>query len=550
MPAALSILDFVDHEHLLGPHFEGPSWDRWRSVLKAAFALPMTERDRTLFAEVAGDRAPPTRPVRELACAVGRGGGKDSVASAIATHIAATGDFSRLRAGEKATVLLLACDRDQASIAFNYIRGYFETVPVLTRLLAGRISDDTITLTNGAQIIVGTNTLRAPRGRTFCCAIYDECAFYYSEDYANPDVEVDAAVSPGLMRFPGSMKILISSVNKRGGLLYDRYAEHFGRDGDDVLVVMGESLKFNPTLDQTLIDRELLRDPERAAAEYLCQWRDDLSTFLDRQLVMAAIERGVTARPPKPGVYYDAFADPSGGRGDAFTAAIAHEEDDGLVVLDALYERRAPFVPTEVVAEIAALLRSYGISAVTGDHYAADWVTDGFGGEWITYVQSERDKSKLYRDALPLFTSGRARLLDSERLVHQLTSLERRASRVGRDIVSHPNHANAHDDLANAACGALVSATTGDPGHWRAMAAHARRRREAALANGANGSATTLVDALTERERQRRAEEAERARATREADADARARREADVNAQLRRAVAGSRQTLFGRGIT
>jgi hypothetical protein len=160
---ALSILDFVDDERLLGPHFEGQSWDRWRSVLRAAFALPMTDVDKTLFAEVAGDRSPPTHPVRELVCAVGRGGGKDSIASAIATYIASTGDFSRLRAGEKATVLLLACDRDQASIAFRYIAGYYEQVPVLTRLLAGRISDDTITLKNGAQIIVGTNTLRAPR---------------------------------------------------------------------------------------------------------------------------------------------------------------------------------------------------------------------------------------------------------------------------------------------------------------------------------------------------------------------------------------------------
>jgi hypothetical protein len=341
------------------------------------------------------------------------------------------------------------------------------------------------------------------------------------------------------MRFPGSIKILISSVNKRGGLLYDRFAEHFGRDSDDTLVVMGESLKFNPTLDPTIIERELLRDPDRAAAEYLCRWRDDLSSFLDRQLVEAAITRGLTARPPREGVFYQAFADPSGGRGDAFTAAIAHEENNGLVVLDALYERRAPFTPTAVVAEIARLLNSYNIRQVTGDHYAADWVVDGFAKELITYVQSERDKSKLYLDALPLFTSGRARLVDNERLVHQLVSLERRVGRIGRDVVSHPNHANAHDDLANAACGALVLATTGDPGHWRQMAAVARRREaaaeEAALARGANESTTDVANMLAAREKQRRAEEAERAKAEREATAQFRARHEARIRRQLSR---------------
>jgi hypothetical protein len=464
MAAALSIIDFVDHDQLLGPHFEGPSWDRWRAVLRAAAALPMSQRDCELFAEVAGNRSPPTRRVNELVCAVGRGGGKDSIASAIATHIAATGDFSRLRAGEKATVLLLACDRDQASIAFNYIRGYFETVPVLTRLLAGRISDDTITLRNGAQIIVGTNTLRAPRGRTFCCAIYDECAFYYSEDYSNPDVEVDAAVSPGLMRFPGSIKIMISSVNRRSGLLYDRYAKHFGQDSDECLVVMGESLQFNPTLDQTLIDRELQRDPDRAAAEYLCRWRDDLSTFLDRQLVEAAIERGVVAKPRKPRFSYAMFVDPSGGRGDSFTAAIGHREDH-VCIIDALFEQRAPFDSDATIADVAALADSYGIHTVRGDDYGADLVVAAFRRHGIAYRnlrlgdadgnQGRLNRSEIYLNAVGLFTAGRVRLLDTPRLVHQLISLERRAARSGHDTVDHPP--GSHDDLANAACGCLVA---------------------------------------------------------------------------------------------
>jgi hypothetical protein len=208
-----------------------------------------------------------------------------------------------------------------------------------------------------------------------------------------------------------------------------------------------------------------------------------------------------------------------------------------------------------VVAEIAALLNSYNIREVTGDHYAADWVTDGFSKELITYEQSERDKSKLYLDALPLFTSGRARLVDNERLVHQLTSLERRASRVGRDIVSHPNHTNAHDDLANACAGALVLVTTDDPGHWRAMATAASRYKarqdEAALANGVNNEAhlaqrETIRIAAPEADRQQR----EIIRLSREQqDAQDRSRRDADIRNQLLRAVGGDQRWLWGRGI-
>ena len=100
----MSVIDMMRDAHLLGPFFEGASWDRWRAALKAAFALPMTKRDRELFHEVA-ERDPPKRPVRELVCIIGRGGGTDSIASALAAYLATTSDFTGLRPGERGVVL-------------------------------------------------------------------------------------------------------------------------------------------------------------------------------------------------------------------------------------------------------------------------------------------------------------------------------------------------------------------------------------------------------------------------------------------------------------
>src|SRR5262249_4327099 len=65
-------------------------------------------------------------------------------------------------------------------------------------------------------------------------------------------------------------------------------------------------------------------------------------------------------------------------------------------------------------------------------------------------------KSQLYLAALPLLTAHRADLLDLPALRAQLTSLERRRRAGGRDIVDHLP--GAHDDVANAVCGALVLA--------------------------------------------------------------------------------------------
>jgi hypothetical protein len=62
---------------------------------------------------------------------------------------------------------------------------------------------------------------------------------------------------------------------------------------------------------------------------------------------------------------YVGFVDPSGGRSDSMTMAVAHAEGD-RVLLDAIRETRAPFVPAEVVTAFAATLRSYKIARSMG----------------------------------------------------------------------------------------------------------------------------------------------------------------------------------------
>jgi hypothetical protein len=457
--AKISRVRAWSNHRLLGSQFEAPSWDRWRAVLKAAYAEPMTPEEITLFHEVA-ERDPPTRPVRELWILAGRRAGKDSIASAIATSAALSDYRKQLRPGERASVLCLACNRDQARIVFRYIASGFRENPLMKILVDREVGEETIELKTGTEIIVGTNSFRAVRGKTISCAIFDECAFWKDDSSVNPDFEVYEAVLPGLVTLPNSILVGISTVYRRSGLAYERWKECYGKNDDDVLVVKGTSRQFNPTIPQSIIQKALARDPEKARAEYLSQWRDDLSTFISRELIEAAVDAGVVARPPIPGTPYRAFADPSGGAHDSFTCAIAHRQGDDLVVLDALYERRAPFNPSEAVEEIVTLLRSFGLNEVTGDRYSAQWVVEAFAKRGIIYRHSERDRSAIYIDCLSLFTSGRARILDNARLVSQFSALERRTFSTGRDRVDHPD--NGADDLCNSAAGAMV-AVGGEP---------------------------------------------------------------------------------------
>jgi hypothetical protein len=57
---------------------------------------------------------------------------------------------------------------------------------------------------------------------------------------------------------------------------------------------------------------------------------------------------------------------------------------------------------------------------------------------------------------VPLINSKAVRLLDHDRMTMRFVSLERTARPGGRDRIDHPR--GCHDDVANAAAGALVLA--------------------------------------------------------------------------------------------
>ena len=419
----IRVSDAMGSEYLFEPFFRGSSWNAWSAVIKAAHAEPMTDDEFATFRAVA-ERDPPTKRVREFIAAAGRGAGKDSIASLLATVAAINFDpRGKLRPGERAICMCLAVDRSQASIVFNYIASYFDTIPALRKLVTERRATS-ISLSNGVDIEVHTSSFRSVRGRTLLCAIFDECAFWADENSASPDTEIYNAVTPGLARMPGSQLIMISSVHKRSGLLYQRWKKYYGRDDDDVLVVKGTTLQFNPLFDADTIARSLEEDPERYGAEYNSIWRDDLTSFISRELLDSVTDRGVMVRPPAPHTVYYAGCDPSGGRNDSFTFSLAHRERDGTVVLDHLYEKKAPLNPTQVVSEISNIMAEYKAKHLTGDGYAAEWVVDAFAKAGLRYEKSERDRSKVYMDTLPLFTSGRVKLLDNPKMVSQFAALE------------------------------------------------------------------------------------------------------------------------------
>ncbi len=255
----------------------------------------------------------------------------------LAAYIAALCDHAdRLAPGERAVLPILSASVWQAQKAFGFLAGIFDAVPALSAMVIGRTAE-TIALSNGVDIECRPASYRTIRGVTAVAIVADEVAFWRSDNSLNPDKEILDAARP--------------------------LARHDGRP-----------------------------------PEYDAEFRTDVAAFLDLAVVEAAVDRGVTVRRPAGGVRYRSGCDPSGGARDSFTLAIAHDED-GVAILNCLFEIKSPFNPTAAIAEMAGVLKAYGLTRTVGDKYAAEWVVDAFAKAGIKYQHSDRDRSAIYQNA-------------------------------------------------------------------------------------------------------------------------------------------------------
>ena len=448
-----SITDAMDDHQLLGAALgDAESWATWRVILKAAFALPLDAAELETFHLVAGDRQPPSKRVNELWVVAGRRGGKTRMAALVASYLAGFIDHSpRLAPGETGHVLALAPSRSQAGVMRDYVGGFLHASPILRQLVQSETREE-IKLSGNIAVGIHAASHRTVRGRTLAATVFDEAAFWRDETSAAPDLEIYRAILPALAS-TGGMLIGISSPYRQAGLLYQKHREHFGKDGDDVLVIQAPTSVLNPTLDVSIMDRARKSDPEAARSEWDAMFRADLAGLLADEWVDAAIDSSRPPElPPQRGNRYVAFTDPSGGRKDRFTLCIGHA-DGGVFVADVIRGRKPPFDPKDVVAEYAALCKEYGIREIHGDNYAGEWVSAAFEDAGLRYVRSELARSGLYLEAVPAFSREAVRIPDHAQLSRELRLLERRTSRTGRDSVDHP--ANGSDDYANALAGAL-----------------------------------------------------------------------------------------------
>jgi len=449
-----SLFDSMLDTELFGKTFGGSTFENWRTVAKILDGLPLAESELALYQKFTGRAEPATEAFDEAYLIKPRRAGGTLFGAACGLHAALNDYRPLLGPGEVATTALIASDRRQARQLMNYVQGLIEDSPIISAELV-KMNTETVEFAHRSVIEVHTGSFRSTRGYSFACVLLDELAFYRDDSSAVPDVELVRAIRPGLTNLNGRL-LAFSSPHARRGHLWNMYRTHYG-EPSPVLVIKAGGPVLNPTIDADVIQRARDEDPIAARSEWDAEFRPDIAAFLDDELIDRAIVVGRHELPPA-GHGYFAFVDPSGGRHDAMVLSIAHREGE-RVIQDLVVHAQPPFVPDDVVSRFCDSLKIFGLSSVTGDRYAAEWVSASFAKHGVSYHASTKDKSALYIEALPLFTTDRVELLDLPKLATELRLLERRSRPGGKgDLVDHPPRGA--DDTANATCGALWMAVS------------------------------------------------------------------------------------------
>ena len=283
----LNILDVIRQE-VFGRWFKDQAtWQAWFAFLAVLFALPMTPEQLAIYRRCTGRTEPPTQPHRESWLVCGRRSGKSFTMSLIVMYLAVFREWRQFLApGERATIMVIAASRDQASEILQYLKAFFHDVPILRRLIESETADE-LELTNRARIAVHSASSARTRGFAIAVAICDEVAFWQTDvGGANVDKEILAAIRPGMSQFgEHAMLLCASSPYAKRGALYEAHQIHFGKDGDPVLVWKAPTRAMNPTIAQAEVDKAMERDPADAMAEFMAEFRSDIQSFVQIETV-------------------------------------------------------------------------------------------------------------------------------------------------------------------------------------------------------------------------------------------------------------------------
>ncbi len=411
-----------------------------RAVCRIADGLPLGElAAHPDVVQAIGDVAalPSSRP-SELLVLSGIRTGKSLLAAALAVRAALTCDLSKRRPGETVRVSVLSLTVDLGRVVFDHIAGTVAAKPALRALMVGEPTADTVMLRHPSGRLVEVKVVAGARAGASLIArwsagvIFDEAPRMLGEE--DGVVNFDDARRAVLGRLlPGAQLVAIGSPWAPRGPIYEAVQEHGGKPSARLVVVRAPAPAMNPEWwTPARVEALRVQDEQAYRTDVLGEFADPESSLISSAEVdratrksARAVVRGEAVEVPAPAIVlpredghsYVAAMDP-GTRGNAWTLVVLTRRrgQDGRyrssVALAKQWQgsRTDPLDPDSVLAEVASILKGYGLQHVYTDQLAADFVRS---------IASRHDLS-VYLETITaprkveLFESLRVRLADDD----------------------------------------------------------------------------------------------------------------------------------------
>ncbi len=313
---------------------------------------------------------------RRLVARVGRRGGKSSTLSRLAVVEAVYGHH-KIPPGDTGVVAVVSTTVPEADDRLNTIKAILDALAIPwapwgkahgIKLVGRRIG-----------IRVFAATIAGVSGFTGIFLLLDEVAKWKDKNTgANPASEVIASIKPTVATQPNARTVMSSSPFGMLDAHFDAFEE--GETAEQV-VAQAPTWVANPTLTE-----EFTRGEEKDYETWLREYAAIPQAEVEASLLTELLVDGARRHPPQPwdlpweeGRRYVATMDPATRR-NVWTLVIATQRWDGTRTIVLAREWRPqpgmPLRSSTVLAEIALLIRPYGLRCVYTDQHAVDQLAE------------------------------------------------------------------------------------------------------------------------------------------------------------------------------
>lgn len=328
------------------------------------------------------------RPPREFSILAGIRAGKSLLAACLAARATQVCDLSKVGPGEIPRVSIVSTKRDLAEVVFSHVVGRLQASPLLSGLIAGEPSADTIHLRHPSGRLVQISVVAGSRAGTSLVArwsagcVFDEFPRMVGEGegVVNWD-DSRAAVYARLL--PGAQIVNIGSPWTPFGPAYEQATEYHGKPSTNLVVVRAPGPAMNPVWWTPERVEEAKADPDVYRTDVLAEFRSPGEALFSLDLLNRCTRTGPEMLGAEGQASYSAAMDPAT-RGNGWTFVIVTRQGKMKRVAYAREWRgsqASPLNPETVMAEIASICNAYDVRSIDTDQWMGDALS-AIGRRW------------------------------------------------------------------------------------------------------------------------------------------------------------------------